>query len=355
MRRVSIDSAQIGGILARTIYNSDGGILLSKGVELKKSYIGKLINFGITEVYLEDEESKGINIDSVVRQETHREAVVLVKKMMNQYNFSKTIDVEKVKVMVNNIIDELLGNEDILYNLSEIKSVDDYTFEHSVNVCILSLITGVGLGFNKDELMELGTGAMLHDIGKLRVSDIILKKPSQLTVDEFEEIKKHTLYGYQILKETGKVSIISSYIAYGHHERYNGSGYPLQLKDSNIQICARIVAVADVYDALTSDRVYRKRLKPNEVYEYITTMGGYYFDPLVIENFVKYVSIYPVGTGVLLNTKERGIVVGYRNKSMPTRPIVRIIYDSAMNRQSACKEIDLLEQTNVFIVDGCEV
>ena len=158
-----------------------------------------------------------------------------------------------------------------------------------------------------------------------------------------------------MLKKSGKVSLISAYIAYGHHERYDGSGYPLQLKKENIQLYARIAAVADVYDALTSDRVYRKRLKPNEVYEYITFLGADHFDPRVVQSFVKYVSIYPIGTGVLLNTGERGIVTGYKNKNMPTRPIVKIIYDSGMDKQNICREIDLSEQTNIFIADGCEV
>lgn len=354
MRRVNIESIQMGLKLARTIFSSDGGVLLAQGVELKESYIERLRNHGINEIYLEDEISVDIEVDDVVEAETRNEAVVLVKKMMSSYHFSPTVDVEEVKIMVNKLLDELLGNGDILYNLSEIKSVDDYTFEHSVNVCILSLITGIGLGFDLQKLRELGVGAMLHDIGKLCIPREILKKPSQLTVEEFEEIKKHTILGYELLKKSDRVDLTSAYIAFGHHERFDGSGYPLQLKNENIQINARIVAVADVYDALTSDRVYRKKLKPNEVYEYITSLGVNHFDPRVIENFVKYVTIYPIGTGVLLNSRERGIVVR-DNRSMPTRPVVRIVYDDRMKRQSIMKEINLSEQTNVFIVDGCEI
>lgn len=354
MRRVKIDSIQFGVKLARTIFSSDGGVLLTKGVELKESYIERLKNHGVSEIYLDDNISSDIYAEDVIQDQTRNEAVVLVKKMMNSYHFSTSLDVEGVKKMVNKIIDELLRNGDILYNLSEIKSVDDYTFEHSVNVCILSLITGIGLDFDLQRLRELGTGAMMHDIGKLCIPREILKKPSQLTVDEFEIIKKHTIYGYEMLKKYDKVDLVSAYIAFGHHERFDGSGYPLQLKNENIQICARIVAVADVYDALTSDRVYRKKLRPNEVYEYITSLGANHFDPKVIESFVRYVTIYPISTGVLLNTRERGIVVR-DNRSVPTRPVIRIVYDDKMKRQDVFKEIDLSEQTNIFIVDGCEV
>lgn len=354
MRRVSVDSIPVGVKLARTIYCSDGGMLLAKGIELKASYVEKLKKRGITEVYLDDDISAGIIVSDVVKDETRNEAVVLVKKMMSGYNFSISEDVERVRLMVNKIIDELISNEDILYSLNEIKTVDDYTFEHSVNVCILSLITGIAMGLETGRLKELGTGAMLHDIGKLYIPSEILKKPSQLTVDEFEEIKKHTILGYEVLKKSDRLSMTSTYIAFGHHERYDGSGYPLQLKRDSIQVFARIVAVADVYDALTSDRVYRKKLKPNEVYEYITSLGVHHFDPTVVESFVKYVTIYPVGTGVLLNTKERAIVVT-NHKIMPTRPLVRIVYDENMKRLAFPREIDLSEQSQIFIIRGCEL
>lgn len=354
MRKVNVDAIQTGEKLARTIFSPDGGVLLAEGVEMTNSFAERLKQYGISEIYLHDDISAGIEVKDVIEEQTRNEAVILIKKMMCNYQFSPTLDVAKVKAMVNKILDELLENENILYNLSEIKSVDDYTFEHSVNVCILSLITGIGLGFDQNGLRELGIGAMLHDIGKLCIPREILQKPSQLTVEEFEEIKKHTILGYELLKKSCQVDMVSAYIAFGHHERYDGSGYPLQLKDENIQICARIVAVADVYDALTSDRVYRKKLNPNEVYEYITTLGVHHFDPRVIESFVKYVSIYPVGTGVLLNTRERGIVVR-DNRLMPTRPVIRIIYDEAMKKQTIFKEIDLSELTSIFIAGSCEV
>lgn len=352
MRRVIVDTVPVGAKLARTVFSSDGGVLLMQGVELKQSYLDLLKKRGITEIYLDDDLSEGIEVHDVVNETTRNEAVSLVKKIMTGYSFSDSIDVERVKEVVNKIVDELLTSDDILYNLTEIKTVDDYTFEHSVSVCILSLITGIGLGMGTTQLRELGLGAILHDIGKLCIPREILKKPSQLTVEEFEEIKKHTVLGYELLKKSGQLCLVSSYIALGHHERYDGSGYPLRLKNEEIQMYARIVAVADVYDALTSDRVYRKKLKPHEVYDYITSMGVHHFDPLVVENFVKFVTVYPVGSGVLLNTGERAIVVEH-NLKMPTRPLVRIVYDENMKRRS--NELDLSQEREVFIVDTCEV
>jgi len=352
MRRVKVDSVPEGARLARTVFSSDGGVLLMQGVELRDCYLELLRKRGIYEIYLDDDLSEGIEVHDVVNENTRNKAVAVVRDIMAGYSFSDVIDVEHVKTVVNRIVDELLSNDDILYNLTEIKTVDDYTFKHSVSVCILSIITGIGLGFDTAQLRELGLGAILHDIGKLCIPREILKKPSQLTVEEFEEIKKHTILGYELLKKSGQLNLVSSYIALGHHERYDGSGYPYRLKSEEIQIYARIVAVADVYDALTSDRVYRKKLKPHEVYEYITSMGLHHFDPVVVENFVRFVTVYPEGSGVLLNTRERAIVVKH-NRKMPTRPLVRVVYDEDMKRSS--KEIDLSQESGIFIVDTCEV
>lgn len=354
MRRVNIDSVQNNAKLARTIFNSEGGVLLTKGIIMNESYIYRLRQYGVSEIYIDDWMSSGINVSDVVEETTRNDSVALVKRTMLNYSFSDSLDVEAVKSTVNKIIDELLCNKDIIYNLAEIRKVDDYTFEHSVNVCILSLITGIGLSFSMDMLRELGTGALLHDIGKLFIPKSILLKPTHLTVDEFETIKKHTILGYEVLKNSGKVNLTTAYIAFGHHERYDGSGYPLQLKNNNIHLYARIVAVADVYDALTSDRVYRKKLKPCEVYEYITSLSINHFDPKIIESFVKYVTVYPVGTGVMLNTKERALVVR-NNRRAPTRPVIRIVNDDNSKSVKSFAEIDLSEQSSIFIVDSCEI
>lgn len=354
MRKVNINSVQKDAKLARTIFNSEGGVLLTKGVTINENYIYRLKQYGISEIYIEDWISSGINVTDVVEEKTRNDSVALVKKIMLNYSFSNSFDAEAVKSAVNKIIDELLSNKDIIYNLAEIRKVDDYTFEHSVNVCILSLITGIGLGFSMDMLRELGTGALLHDIGKLFIPKSILLKPTHLTVDEFETIKKHTILGYEVLKNSGKVNLATAYIAFGHHERYDGSGYPLQLKNDNIHVYARIVAVADVYDALTSDRVYRKKLKPSEVYNYITSLSINHFDPKIIESFVKYITVYPVGTGVMLNTRERALVVR-NNRSAPTKPVVRIVNDENSKKVKSFTEIDLSEQSGIFIVDSCEI
>jgi len=294
MRIVNIDSIRSGAKLARTIFSPDGRVLLAEGTELTEVYLERLRQQGVSQVYLDDDLSSVIGTKGVVRGQIRKEAVTIVKKTIKNLHFAAAPDMDEVKLIVNEILDELLENEYILYNLSDIKSVDDYTFEHSLNVCILSLITGAGLGFDRSSLSKLGTGALMHDIGKLFIPKEILKKPFRLTDEEFEEIKKHTVLGFEMLKND-QIDIIAAYIALGHHERYDGSGYPYQLKSEDIQLFSRIVAVADVYDALSSDRIYRKKLMPNEVYKYIATRGASLFDSRVIESFIRYIGVYPMG------------------------------------------------------------
>lgn len=354
MRKIPIENAQPGLILAKAVFTSEGKILLTAGITLNENFIERLKLNNIAEIYIEDETPKSVKVSKAISEKTRREAVLLVGNIIKNYNFENSANAERVTEIVNNIITELLANDEIIANLSELRNVDDYTFEHSVNVCVLSLITGIGLGYNIPRLKDLGVGAILHDIGKLKIPEEILKKPYQLTVEEFEEIKKHTVYGYEILKDNRNISMISAFIAFGHHERYDGSGYPLQLKSENIHKCARIVAVSDVYDALTSDRVYRKKLKPHEVIEYITSLGDNQFDRDIVQSFTRYISIYPQGTGVMLSNRSRGLVVK-PNRGLPTRPVVKIIFDEDGARLLHHCEIDLSAQTDIHIVDACEI
>ncbi|AGC68449.1 metal dependent phosphohydrolase [Thermoclostridium stercorarium subsp. stercorarium DSM 8532] len=350
MRRVSLDKIQSGAILAKTIVTLEGKVLLASGVEITEEFKKRLLANGITEVYIEDEISKDIQIHGVVHEDIVTEAKRRVKLMMTNPSLKTSIDGYQIMQIVDKIISDILSNRDIVATLSDIRSVDDYTFSHSVNVCILSLIIGIGFGYGSDKLRELGVGSILHDIGKMMIPQEILKKPVQLTNDEFEEIKKHTIYGHELLKKIRGISMMASYIILGHHERMDGSGYPYHLKGENIHKAARIVAVADVYDALTTDRVYRKKLMPHEVIDYITSLGSQHFDQDVVDVFIRYIAYYPVGTGVILNTGERGIVKKY-NKKYPTRPVVRVVTDASGKMLQKQKEVDLTSELQYRIVD----
>lgn len=349
MRRIDLDQVQVGAILAKTIMTLEGKVLLASGIELNEEYIKRLQFNGITEVYIEDEISKDIHVPEFIREEIVTEAKQLIRDTMMNSSIKTSIDGKKVIEIVDRIISSILANGDIIVTLSDIRSVDDYTFSHSVNVCIYSLVIGIGLGYSGEKLRELGVGSILHDIGKVKVPQQILKKPGRLTADEFEEIKRHTYYGYEILRQTKGISMTAAYIALGHHERVDGSGYPHHLKNDNIHKAARIVAVSDVYDALSSDRVYRKKMMHHEAIDYITSLASYHFDQEIVDTFIRYVAYYPVRTAVVLNTGEKGLVSKY-NRYLPTRPVVRVVMGEDGKMLPRHKEIDLSEKLEYRII-----
>lgn len=354
MRKISTKNVQEGMMLSKPIYSSDGHVLLGEGILLKQSYIKRLESYNISEIYIQDDISEDIEINDVIKETTRVEAKVLVKKTMDDYKENKRFISDGSKIMVNRIIDELLANRHLVVNLSDIKSTDDYTFSHSVNVCVLSLITGIKLGLDQLKLRDLGVGAILHDIGKMMISEEILKKPSILTDEEFEQIKEHTVLGYNIVKTDPNVKATSAYIVLSHHERYDGSGYPRKISGEDIHLFARIVAIADVFDALASDRVYRKKLKTYEVVKYLNASSVTHFDKDILQCFIKSIPIYAIGTSVLLSTGEKGIVVD-TNKEFPTRPIVRIVYLADGSRNNKFEEIDLTKKLNIIIIDTCDI
>ena len=202
VRKVLVDKVKEGMVLARTLYSNEGNILLNSGIILKNSYIVKFRDLGVREVYVEDEISRDIVLKDVISEETRFEARVNIKNAMDSIRYGSSLDVRQVRNSVYKMIDELMDVQDTMVNMQDLKSNDQYVFSHSVNVCVLSLITGISMKYDEEKLRELGMGAMLHDIGKTRVPPEILNKPGSLTTEEFNIIKKHTSYGYEMLKKS---------------------------------------------------------------------------------------------------------------------------------------------------------
>ena len=348
MRKILVEKLREGMILARTLHSYDGNILLNSGIILKNSYITKLKDLGIRELYVEDEISRDIVLNDVISEETRFEARINIKNAMKSIRYGKSFDVMPVRNSVCKMIDELMDMKDAMVNLQDLKSNDQYTFSHSVNVCVLSLITGISMKYDEGKLRELGIGAMLHDVGKTKIPGEILNKPGSLTAEEFDTIKKHTHYGYELLKKSKALSTYASYIALTHHERYNGEGYPLGLRGEEIHEFSRIVSITDVYDAMTSDRVYKKRANINEAVEYLVGMGDHQFDYNIVRGFIEHITIYPPGTCVLLNSGEKAIVMDV-NKKYPNRPIIRILADREGQVPRVPVEIDLTKYNTLLV------
>jgi HD-GYP domain-containing protein (c-di-GMP phosphodiesterase class II) len=352
LRRISIDYIKPGMCVARPVYNSDGQILLNKNVILSERYIKRLEDFNITAIYIDDGLLPELEVDDVIKDETRIKAVINLKKITAKQpdnNIGSSILVSTgVIESINTIMDELLSTHNIMVNLTDIRSSDDYVFYHSINVCVLAIITGIALGYDRGRLKDLAIGAMLHDIGKIKVPTQILNKPGKLTKEEFDIIKAHSQWGYEILKTNPTVSIISRIAAFQHHERYNGEGYPQGLRGSQIHEFGQIVGLVDMYDALVADRVYRKAFSPNEAYEMLAGSGDYYFRYDIVKAFLDHVAAYPVGTIVELNTNELGIVVETKI-GMSLRPRIKLLIDREGIPVKGLTYIDLSESTTIVI------
>ncbi len=354
MRKISVSNCEAGMILGKAIFFNGAAILLEAGVELTETYINRLINLGISEVYIDDEISKDIVVRDVVADETRREAIEFIKNTMNTYCSGDTLYTIEVMKVVNKIIDDILSLDDIIVNLTDIKTCDNYTFLHSVNVCILSIITGVNLEMPYNELKDLGVGALLHDIGKVVIPSQILQKDSALTDEEYEVVKKHSIMGYNILKTMPQISEVSAMVALCHHERYDGKGYISGLKKDEIHVFSRIVAIADIFDALTSDRIYRKKISTNQAIDYLTVIAAPSLDSNILCCFTKIIPPFPIGTGVLLNNGEKGVVIGL-NKYLPTRPVLRIVFNADGSKKPNFEEVDLSKENERFITSTSEL
>ncbi|MCK8816047.1 HD-GYP domain-containing protein [Natroniella sulfidigena] len=353
MKRVPVGSLEAGMKVAKTVYTADGNILLNSGMRLKESYIERLKDLGIMEIYIINEELPEFSIPEPLSDKTRLKAINVIKETMKQIKVGHSIDSKEIKEAVDDILNEILLQNHVIIHLSDIRSYDNYTFHHSVSVTILAVLIALNFDYNIKQLKKIATGAFLHDLGKIMVEPEIIKKSKELTDEEYKEVKKHPDYGYELLRELDGVSILSAHVAYQHHEHYDGSGYPRGLTGDEINEFAQIVTVADIYDALTSDRIYKRKLRPDEALKIIQELRGTKLNPKFVDVLHKHIATYPVGTVVALNTQEIGLVVDV-NKENLSEPIVRIIRDQAGEKVKEVKEIDLIHNQDVEIEEVLE-
>lgn len=340
--------------VGRPVYNSRGQLLLAAGTVLNRRNILRLKSLGIPALYIDDGLLPDVTVDDVISDDIRVQAMRQVRRLLEAEAQDLPVGRAIVKVRemaqtVNEIIDQLLNHASLVVNLVDIRSLDDYTFGHSVNVCVLSLLTGITLGYNRAKLFHLGMGALLHDVGKVRIPREILNKPGSLTREEFNVVKEHTVYGYEMLQRLPDVSPMAARIAYQHHERHQGQGYPQGLREDEIHEFARITAVADVFDALTADRVYRRAFPVHEAYEMIAGSGNFLFDFNVVRAFLQNVAAYPAGTIVALSNGEIGVVVETR-RGLTLCPRVRILFEAGGTPVTEVRERFLAEERTVTVV-----
>lgn len=365
MKKVFIDDLVVGDKvvkLDRHWLQTD--FLKHKFVIKDKSVIVKMRQRGIEYVYLDDSSEEIVkaavqagftdeplpeviedirsgaetNIEDYdTASEMYIESIKIVKNVLEDVRAGRMFSSGAVKNVAANISELTMKNKGVLSSVTKLRKHDDYTFQHSMNVSIYAASLAAHLGMSKKDVESIASAGILHDVGKMLVPSKVLNKPGKLTDGEFKVMKDHVQLGYDFLKKEGIPEEMLR-LAYEHHERYNGSGYPRGLKDSEISLEGKIGAVVDIYDAITSDRVYHKGMEPPSALKLMFKWADSHINRKVFEFFVMNIGIYPVGSLVLMNTNELA-VVGKINPHKPTEPVV-LIFTNKMGQKLPVKTID---------------
>ncbi len=356
-RQISSSLLRPGMRLGRTLYDEHGRVLLSKGVEIREGFIDK-IQKDFAVVYIDDEVTEGIEIKEAVPMELRLQTQSMLRTQWELWKNNATLDkvsidrhlAKSMRDQMKNLLSIIQGTTILQEDLSSVATYDNQTYVHSINVAIYSMIIGVSMGLTENMLVDLGLGAILHDIGKIWVPVDVLNKPGKLTADEYEVIKKHADMGHEVLVKQHELSYLVAHCAYQHHERLNGSGYPRGLVGDEIHLFGKIIAVADVYDAMVMHRPYRRGMLPSEVMEYLYSRVETEYDLNIVALFSKKVSMYPIGTEVKLSDGRTAIIKD-TNPNFPGRPIVRIIQNER-GEATAHEEVNLIDHLYLTIVNA---
>lgn len=353
MRRVSITNLIIGMVLAQPVYGSTGAMLIPAKTVVAQQHIDNLKKRGVAEVWIEDPRMEGVVIEDAVANQAKIKALQTVRSLFQKASKSKdTKEIAIPDAIINSIVSDLLDDISVaknrVLNTFQPAGSDNYLPVHTVNVAMLAMTIGRQMGLNDMALFDLGFGSLLYDIGMAFLPEELRLGKEHLSDEEFNELKNHTVYGFAALQKNTGVSATAQSIALQHHEKYDGTGYPKGLSGDDIHTYAKIIAVADVYDSLLSDRPNRKKFQPHEAYEYIMTAGGFDFDLDVIQAFTMCIAPYPVGSMVRLNTGERG-VVSKVTWGLATRPTIRIFYNSKGQDITTKLDIDLASKPSILI------
>jgi len=347
LEHLSSNLLEIGELSAFDLFNKQGILLLSKGKQITQN-IRKL--FQGRQLYTIKYNSEKNHASYKQHKFSNSEYCDIVGYVREIFEDTRLISVgrlEETFSVVDRIIDELERSRQVFIDLNEFRRFDNYTYIHSVNVAILAALIGLQMGYKGQTLRNLTVGALFHDIGKSSIPLQILNKPSGLTKEEFEIIKRHPVLGEEMLRFSGVPSEALSAVRH-HHERWNGEGYPDGLKQRAININPQIVAVADVFDALVADRPYRKGLPPYHALEIIIAGSGKEFNEDIVKNFRQCLILYPQSSIVTLNTGEVGTVIAI-HQNYPSRPLIKILFDKNGNYITNEQICDLLEDLTRFV------
>lgn len=286
---------------------------------------------------------KRINRNAIIKtkpiDQIYKTEMLETKKTFEDIKKGKNLNISSIENFVNNALQDMTGNNNIISRIKQLKEDDDYTYRHSFNVSLLATNIGKWLGYSNSDLKDLGTAGLLFDIGKLKIPDHILNRPHQVTAKEIKIIQQHTVTGYNMLKSLNLSNNILM-ATLQHHENIDGSGYPLGLMSNKIHEFAKIIHICDMYDAMTTNKVYADKKSPFEAADIIRTLSGVTLDPTITFIFLSNISEFYSGSDVLLSDNSVGTII-HINPTNPTKPTIKV------NN----KFIDMTKNSNLKIVD----
>lgn len=340
--RLKVSNVKPGDILIADVYNAQGSLLLPKSHQLTVTDISHLQRNCVHSVAVR-QTPKDLK-DQAEMLDFYTNAVSSMKTILDEVRFGKNIPVDEIRDISLPLVQYIYDTPSIPAHLAKVRDADNYTYKHSINVGLLSAALGKWLKLPMSQIIALSTAGFLHDIGKTKVPLEILNKPGRLTDDEMTVMKRHTEFGYTLIQAVREYSEEIALTALCHHERLNGTGYPKGIEDAEIPFFARIIMVADIFDAMTSNRVYRKNSSPFKAFATIFSEQFGLLDPNISRIFLDNIVHSFIGTQVRLSNGAQGEVV-FINPAHPGRPTVRLEKDIInLNEQ---KDIEIEEVVHI--------
>lgn len=292
--------------------------------------------------------------EAVRARRLHAEANKVVRQVLDDIRFGQKFQVDRVESLIDNMMESVFRNQNALLPLARLKKLDDYTFEHSVGVSALLIVFGRVMKLPKETIKELALGGLLHDIGKIQIPDSILDKPGKLTDDEYLLIQSHVSAGTKLLENAPGISDVVRKVVGEHHERIDGSGYPNRLVGKQISLYGQMAAIVDVYDAITSEKVYNHGMPATQALKKLLEWSKHHFDPQLVQAFIRAVGIYPTGSLVRLESNRMGVVIE-QNDGKLLEPVVRVFYHAGQQHYVPPEIVDLAKmQDRVASIESYE-
>lgn len=346
MKLVSVEDLKENDVLAQDVLTEEYRVLLGRGTVLKQEYIEKLEKLDIDEVYLEEKED--IEEIHVLHDDIEEKVKARVKSILEQHVYRLNSQLEEVLTEAETIINNVLENEKIVEKIYDIQERSADLYEHAVSVCSLATLTALKFGLKKEEIYDVAVASLLHDLGLRYIAtnyeDVDIK---ELALTEQEEFKKHTVYGYTVLKSEDWLSDSVKEIVLNHHEHLDGSGYPLNA--TKLSASCQIVAICDLFDEMICG-VGNVRTHVYVAIGHLRNYSGIWYDEKLIDTFLQFTAVYPVNTKVRLTTGEVAVVIK-QNANFPEKPIVKIVKDESGKSVNNNKEINLLDNAKIMITE----